>query len=72
MEIIVQYRTRDGDVLDAICYKFYGSQTGHTEKVLSHNPSLADYGPILPSGIIIDLPKPSSVTPIKKTIRLWD
>ena len=73
MEQILQYRTRDGDVVDAICYQLFGRRDGYAELVLEKNPGLADHGPILPDGLIIELPDPPpTATPIKSTIRLWD
>jgi phage tail protein X len=34
------YRTRDGDMLDAICLSYYGQADGYLESVLTANPSL--------------------------------
>ena len=53
---MAQYLTRDGDMVDRICWKFYGRQGGAVEAVLEANPHLADRGPKLPAGIVIDLP----------------
>ena len=64
------YRTKDGDMVDHICYKHYGS--GHmTSVVLQENTGLAELGPVLPAGIEITLPQNSPQNPIKKPIRLW-
>lgn len=52
------YRTRDGDMLDAICSTFYGvdkiNQT--VAMVLEANPGLAAAGDIYPAGLVIMLP----------------
>lgn len=65
------YQTRDGDMLDAICFKHYGHLQQVTEPVLEHNQGLAQLGPIYPEGIIIRLPK--FVKPTQtNTINLWD
>ncbi len=65
-----QYRTKTGDMLDAICFKYYG-QHGYEPMVLDANPGLSIRNPIYPSGLIIELPeKPTSDT--KATVRLWD
>lgn len=66
-----QYRTKTGDMLDAICHTYYAGQAGATEWVLEANSGLADYGPVLPSGVIIELP---DLPPAEQaqTIRLWD
>ena len=66
------YRTRTGDMIDMICYNFYaGMQSGAAELVYEANRGLADCGPVLPSGLIIELPElpAADATP---TIRLWD
>jgi phage tail protein X len=68
---MTKYRTRTGDMLDAICHKFYAGQTGSTERVLEANTGLAGYGPVLPSGLIIQLPDlPPAQT--AQTVKLWD
>lgn len=67
----MQYRTKDGDMLDAICFTHYGHTNGTTEAVLEANPGLSEYGPLLPAGILITLP--TLETPAKQdTISLWD
>lgn len=53
---MVQYETKLGDMLDAICYEYYEGRTGALEAVLSANPGIASLGPILPAGLLIDLP----------------
>lgn len=49
------YLTKDNDVLDAICYEVYGTESAVTD-VLSANVHLADLGPLLPAGVEIQLP----------------
>ncbi len=66
----MKYRTKDGDVLDLICRNYYGDAPHSVEAVYDHNPKLADFGPILPAGIVIDLPEAAPVE--AATIRLWD
>jgi len=68
---MVRYRTKTGDMLDAICHQYYAGQVGVTEWVLEANPGLADYGPVLPSGVIIELPDLLPAEPAR-AIRLWD
>ena len=63
------YRTRDGDMLDAICKAELGSEA-HVAAVLAANPRLADLGPVYPAGIEIALP--AVATPVLAgTVRLW-
>ncbi|MCM0751497.1 hypothetical protein DEA98_09830 [Brucella pseudogrignonensis] len=50
------YITIDGDVVDAIAYKYYGKHGKNTEALLEANPDLFAYGPVLPAGLRIVLP----------------
>ena len=65
------YRTQDNDTLDRIAWQHYGSMAGTVEAILNANHGLADYGAILPRGVLItlpDYPKP----PTNTGVRLWD
>lgn len=65
------YRTRDGDMLDDICWRQYGLQSGAVELVLEANPGLADLGPVFSSGVLIELP--DIAPPVQAgPVRLWD
>ncbi|MEZ9525730.1 tail protein X [Enterovibrio norvegicus] len=64
------YRTREGDVLDAICFHHYGRESAVTD-VMNANPGLAEKGPILPSGLSITMPEVSAPV-VKKGSSLWD
>lgn len=67
------YITRDGDMLDQICFRHYGSSAGYVEQVLFDNPGLAEAGPILPAGLVIELAEiaPTAIED-QTTISLWD
>lgn len=66
-----RYRTKEGDVLDRVCWKHYGAQAGAVEAVLEANTNLAEHGEVLPAGLEIVLP--DLVLPeTEKLIRLWD
>jgi phage tail protein X len=66
------YTTRDGDTADYIAFKFYGSLAGQAvEQLLEANPGLADYGPILPGGLQVNLPKLAAASKVKG-VALWD
>ncbi len=67
---MITYATKDGDVLDAICWKYYGSTTGVVEKVLEANRHLAELGAIFSAGVKIVLP---DLTPEEETesVKLW-
>lgn len=67
----MMYRTKDGDVLDAICAKHYGGTSSRVGKVLTANPGLAAHGPVLQSGLLIDLPELEDQPRKQATIRLW-
>jgi phage tail protein X len=67
------YLTKDGDVLDWVLWKYYGTVEGRiVERVLEANPGLADYGAVMPGGVRIFLP--DFKAPISQTegTRLWD
>ena len=65
-----QYRTRQGDTVDYIAWKYYGRQNGTAEAILEANPGLATRGPVLAENIIITLPDMSD-PPQGETIRMW-
>lgn len=54
------YRTKNGDRLDLVCYRFYGRMRGVVEAVLEANPRLAETHDVarLPDGLSIVLPPP--------------
>ncbi len=64
------YKTKDGDTLDAICWRHYGRTSGAVEKVLIANRHLENYDAVLPNGVIINLPV---IEPPKNNqkIKLW-
>lgn len=67
-----QYRTSEGDTVDFIAWKYYGTQEGQVvEQLLAANPGLADLGPKLPAGVIITLPELTAVGQAKG-VKLWD
>jgi|GEM_PF-1120273 len=51
----MQYRTKDGEVIDAICHRYYG-RSDATVQVYELNPGLGKWGPVLPAGLLIELP----------------
>jgi phage tail protein X len=71
---MIAYTTKDGDVLDSICWKYYGSTSsfsmGTVEKVLEANRHLANLPAIFAAGVKIILP---DLTPEEETesIKLW-
>ncbi|WP_285351932.1 tail protein X [Pseudomonas sp. ME-P-057] len=65
-------RTQQHDTVDALCWRHYGRTAGVTEAVLEANPGLADHGPILPQGIVVNLPAAQLAAPQRQMVNLWD
>ncbi|NCA72618.1 MAG: phage tail protein [Sphingobacteriia bacterium] len=61
--------TRDGERLDALCWRHYRRLRGSVEAVLAANPGLAVYPPHLPGGVSILLPELPEPQPAR--LRLW-
>ncbi|EPM68767.1 prophage PSPPH02, tail protein X [Pseudomonas syringae pv. theae ICMP 3923] len=62
-------RTSDGDILDTVCFNYYGHLKGSVEAVLDANQGLADVVQPYRAGLVItlpDLPAPSD-----ETVMLW-
>ncbi|MGJ3495751.1 tail protein X [Piscirickettsia salmonis] len=65
------YNSQDNDVVDSICYRYYGDRTDALDLVFTANPTLPTYGTHLPAGLIITLPHlPTAET--AETIQLFD
>ncbi|WP_199098956.1 tail protein X [Dyella sp. ASV21] len=66
-------RAREGDTVDALCWRELGATAGVVEKVLELNRGLAALGPVLPVGTLVMLPDRSTVTaPTLPILQLWD
>ena len=66
---MIKYITKNGDMLDKICFEYYGT-TAITCKVLEVNRELAKVGAVLPAGVTIYLPDVEKPT-AKKKVTLW-
>jgi phage tail protein X len=66
---MISYITKEGDVLDWICWKHYGT-TAVLEIVLAANPDITDCK--LPAGVEIKLPFIGSIAKKNGEIKLWD
>lgn len=64
------YRTRDGDVLDAICFAHYGTEQVVIQ-VLDANTGLADVGVSYSAGVDIILPD-IELPKDEPEVGLWD
>lgn len=67
------YTTKDGDVLDDICWRNYGAgyNVSTLPLVYNANPGLADIGPIYQAGIQILLPALPPGTGTTSVISPW-
>ena len=74
MAAVQVVRARQGDTVDLICHRYYGSTQDVTEAVYEANYGLAELGPILPHGTLVTLPAIEK-TPQgddKNRLNLWD
>jgi phage tail protein X len=69
---MITYTTRAGDTADYIAAQYYGDAAPQaTEQLLDANPGLADLGPILPAGLVVNLPTIDTAAKAEG-VRLWD
>lgn len=68
----VTVRTQQHDTVDALCWRHYGRTAGVTEVVFNTNPGLADYGPVLPLGLTVQMPEAQTAAPQRQRVNLWD
>lgn len=67
-----EYRCKQGDVLDAVCFAHYGTEN-MVEAIMNHNNGLAGIGTHLPLGLLIRLPVVTQTSVrITQTVSLWD
>lgn len=68
----MQYVCRQGDVLDDIAWRQYGANGWDVvNTVLAANPGLAERGPLMPAGLVIELPVIERPAPVRKGVSLW-
>jgi phage tail protein X len=65
------YTTREGDVLDKICHRHYGTARGTTEVVLQANDGLCLRDPVYPAGVKIVLPDVVTTSAVVDYLRIW-
>ncbi|WP_018606788.1 tail protein X [Uliginosibacterium gangwonense] len=68
---------RQGETLDALCWRMYGATAGYVEQILVDNPGIAALGPFLPHGTQVVMPDPATSTTANTkttaaTVNLWD
>jgi len=69
--MIARYRTKQGDMVDAVCWHHYDRQAVAVEAVLDANPGLAAHGPVLPADLVITLPDLPALQ-VDPAVRIWD
>ncbi|MDF0501435.1 tail protein X [Burkholderia cenocepacia] len=62
-------RTCDGDVLDTLCYRYYGTLQGTVEAVYDANPGLANQQQPFAAGVEILMPDLDA--PRVESVQLW-
>ncbi|AJY18428.1 tail protein X [Burkholderia multivorans] len=67
-------RALQGETVDALCWRVLGRTRGVVEAVLELNRDLAQYGPILPHGLLVELPDepPQAAQSGAERLQLWD
>lgn len=64
---------RQGDTVDAICWRTFGTTAGVVETVYEMNRGLAAFGPVLPTGTPVVVPETQDVsTRVLAILQLWD
>jgi phage tail protein X len=67
----MRVRTIQGDTVDALCWRHLQRTQGVVEATLLLNPGLADLGPILPTGTVVELAQPAAAA-TRAVVKLWD
>jgi phage tail protein X len=68
----VSIRAQQNDTVDTLCWRHYGRTAGVTEAVLEANPGLADHGPTLPQGLLVQMPEAQAAAQQRRMVNLWD
>lgn len=63
---------QQGDTVDALCFRYLGRTKSVVEATLELNAGLADYGPVLPLGLAVDLPDPPNDQSTVQLVNLFD
>ena len=66
------YKTGQNEMVDAICRRAYGDESGYVEAVLAANPGLASLAPVLPIGTMMTLPELTKAADVVPVVSLWD
>ena len=66
------YRAQAGEMVDEICQLYYGRTAGVVEQVYEANRGLAELGPRLPAGALVELPEIEPAETETVYPELWD
>lgn len=66
-----QYLTTDLEMVDRICWNYYGFLKGTVEAVLARNPWISVYPARLPKGLLLTLPVVEKNT-LTNEVELWN
>ena len=66
------YTTIQNEMIDAICRRIYGGESGYVERVLEANPGLAALPVLLPAGTKMVLPEIAKASEVVPVVSLWD
>jgi phage tail protein X len=72
MTMIGTATTMDGDTADRLALRLYGVTAGATEALLDANPVLGRLGPVLPAGVVVQVPELAPALVSAPVTRLWD
>ena len=68
----MKVQAQQHDTVDALCWRYLGTTLDVVEQTLELNPGLADHGPVLPHGLVVELPQAAPAPAAKPTTKLWD
>ncbi|MFP4896818.1 tail protein X [Paraburkholderia sp. EG304] len=63
---------QQGDTVDALCFRHLGRTKSVVEATLELNAGLANYGPVLPLGLAVDLPEAPNDQSTVQLVNLFD
>ncbi|WP_240101448.1 tail protein X [Escherichia coli] len=64
----MKVKALEGDTVDSLCFRYYGTTPGITEKVLDANPGLCQQV-FLDAGQEVEMPEPEKKK--REMIQLW-
>lgn len=68
MRVLIAF---EGEAIDQLCRRAYGTEAGHVEAVLDANPGLAALPKRLPAGTAVRVPDVVAQSP-DPVVKLWD